>query len=47
MVGLSSVRATKNEKAKIKEELLSIAWHPDRLMDWCMAEDEKRCRSNR
>ena len=29
------------QKAKIKEELLSIAWHPDRVMDWCMTEDEK------
>ena len=29
------------QKAKIKEELLPIAWHPDRVMDWCMSEDEK------
>ena len=32
----------KAQKAKIKEELLPIAWHPDRVMDWCMSEDEKR-----
>ena len=31
----------KAQKAKIKEELIPIAWHPDRLMDWCMPEDEK------
>ena len=29
------------QKAKIKKELLPIAWHPDRVMDWCMSEDEK------
>ena len=33
----------KFQKAKIKEELLLIAWHPDRVMDWCLPEDEKRC----
>ena len=32
----------KAQKAKIKEELISIAWYPDRVMDWCMLEDEKR-----
>ena len=31
----------KAQKAKIKEELLPIAWHPDRVMDWCMSEDKK------
>ena len=31
----------KDQKAKIKEELLCTAWHPDRVMDWCMSEDEK------
>ena len=30
------------EKAKIKEQLLPIAWHSVRVMDWCMSEDEKR-----
>ena len=34
----------KAQKAKIKEELLPIAWHPDPVMDWCMPEDEKRLR---
>ena len=23
-------------------ELLPIAWHPDRYLDWCLDEDEKR-----
>ena len=35
----------KAQKAKIKEELLPIAWHPDCVMDWCMSEDEKRRRN--
>ena len=34
----------KAQKAKIKEELMPIAWHPNRVMDWCMPEDEKRRR---
>ena len=31
----------KSQKAKIKEELLPIAWHPFRVMDWRMSEGEK------
>ena len=32
----------KAQKAKITEELLPIAWHPDYVMDWCMPKDKKR-----
>ena len=32
----------KAQKAKIKEELMPVAWHPDRWWDWCMPEDEKQ-----
>ena len=32
----------KAQKASIKEELLHNAWHPNRVIDWCMPEDEKR-----
>ena len=32
----------KAQKASIKDELMPIAWHPDRVMHWCMSEDEKR-----
>ena len=32
----------KVQKAQIKKELMPIAWHPDRVMDWCMPEDKKR-----
>ena len=35
-------KAQRIQKAKIKEELLPIVWHPDHVMDWCMSEDEKR-----
>ena len=30
----------KAQNSKIKEELLPIAWHPNRVKDWCMSEDE-------
>ena len=30
------------QKAKIKKELMPIAWHPSRYWDWCMSEDEKK-----
>ena len=26
---------------KIHEELLPVAWHPDRVYDWCFDEEEK------
>ena len=32
----------KAEKAKIKEELFSITWHPSRYWDWFMSEDGKK-----
>ena len=31
----------KAQKAKRKYDLVPIAWYPDRVMDWCMSEDEK------
>ena len=36
-----SYKARKAQKAKIKKELLPIAWHPDHVLDWCMSGDEK------
>ena len=30
------------QKAQIKEELMPIAWHPDRYIDWCFDEEEKK-----
>ena len=32
----------KTQKAQIKAELLPIAWHPDRVIDWCFDEEEKK-----
>ena len=31
----------KAQKAKIKKELMPIAWHPSRWWDWCISEEEK------
>ena len=31
----------KAQKSKIKEELLPVAWHPDRVMGCCISEDKK------
>ena len=35
---LSGIRAIKDARLK---ELLLIAWNPNRVMDWCIHEDEK------
>ena len=32
----------KAQKAKTKEELKPIAWHPSRWRDWCVPENEKK-----
>ena len=32
----------KTQKAQIKEELMPVAWHPDRWWDLCVPEDEKQ-----
>ena len=32
----------KAQKAKIKEELMPITWHPSRWWDWCVPNDEKK-----
>ena len=32
----------KAQKAKIKDELMPIAWHPSHWWDWCIPEDEKK-----
>ena len=32
----------KAQKAKIKDELMPIAWHLSRWWDWCVPEDEKK-----
>ena len=34
-------KKSKAQKAKIKEELLAIALHSDRVKDWCMSGDKK------
>ena len=32
----------KTQKEQIKEELMPVAWHPNRYWDWCMPKDEKQ-----
>ena len=32
----------KAHKAKIKKELIPIAWHPSRWWDWCVSNDKKK-----
>ena len=32
----------KARRAKIRKELMPIAWHPSRWWDWCIPEDEKK-----
>ena len=32
----------KRLKKCLKYELMPVAWHPDRVVDWCFDEDEKR-----
>ena len=29
-------------KKELKEKLMPLAWHPKRLWDWCVSEDEKK-----
>ena len=37
-----SYQKRKAQKAKIKEELMRIAWHPSRWQDWWVSKDEKK-----
>ena len=30
------------QKAKLKEELMRVAWYPSRWWDWCVPENEKK-----
>ena len=39
---LTGTMGINNVRPKNKEELLPIAWHPNRVMDWCAPEDEKK-----
>ena len=32
----------KIQKARIKEELMPVAWHPYRWWNWCVTEDKKK-----
>ena len=32
----------KELKKELSEELMPVAWHPNRWWDWCVSEDEKK-----
>ena len=34
--GTMGIKKRQAQKAKIKDKLMPIAWHPDLVMDWCM-----------
>ena len=38
--GMKTIK--KAQKAKIKEELMSVTWNPTRWWNWCVPEDEKK-----
>ena len=40
-VEIYDYKKRKEQKALIREQILPIAWHPDRVIDWCFDEDEK------
>ena len=40
--GFEGYKKRKAQKAKLKEELMPVAWHPSRYWDWCMSEEEKK-----
>ena len=42
MACIEEYKDCKVQKAKIKEELLPVAWHPDRVINLCFSEDEKQ-----
>ena len=41
-VEVDPYKKRKTQKTKIKEELLPTAWHPTRMRDCCMLEDDKK-----
>ena len=42
--GYNDYKKRKVQRAEIKEELMSVAWHPVRMQDWCMTEGGKKKR---
>ena len=39
---IDGYKKRKEQKTLIRRQLLPIAWHPERVVDWCFDEDEKR-----
>ena len=42
MISVIKFEKHKGLKKMISEELMAIAWHPNRWWNFCMSEDEKK-----
>ena len=40
--GISNLKNAKHLKKDISEELMLVAWYPNKWWDWCISEDEKK-----
>ena len=41
-LGILNLKNAKYLEKELNEELISVAWHPNRWWDWCVSEDEKK-----
>ena len=41
-LGTIDISNTKHVKKKIDEELTPVTWHPTRVWDWCISQNEKK-----
>ena len=39
---VDAYKKRKEQRALIKEQIIAVAWHPDRVTDWCFDEEEKK-----
>ena len=39
---IEKVKVRRRRKLQLARELIQIAWHPDRAVDWCFDEDDKK-----
>ena len=39
---INAYKERKNLKLKLARDLLPVAWHPSRAVDWCFDEDDKK-----
>ena len=41
-LGILNLKNVKHIKKKLNEELMPVAWRPNRDWDWCVPQDEKK-----